>query len=313
MCYLEMEMTKKMDAPIHVFYEVDHFFQNHRSYVKSLSWDQLHPMGGDDEPTEDDLEADCHPLWKNDSKLLNPCGAVPNTLFNDVITLENGDVAMKEDGIAWRSDVKELYKMPPNFKRAPAPDGADDPCLGDGAAAASVACDPSLCAASGLPSPCFGYGCAGGAYDASTCAVGDQVLFTYGKHDTYTYLYETFPQVISPLVGPNAEHFAVWMKTAALPNFRKLYGRITSDLDKGTVLRFRIENNWDVRAFDGRKSLVVATGGFETEFVGFAYVVVGTGSLGFAILFALLQLLWPRKMGDVRDLAALLAPGAAAK
>ena len=30
------------------------------------------------------------------------------------------------------------------------------------------------------------------------------------------------------------EHFIVWMRTAGLPNFRKLYGKVTEDLKKGT-------------------------------------------------------------------------------
>jgi hypothetical protein len=29
------------------------------------------------------------------------------------------------------------------------------------------------------------------------------------------------------------EHFIVWMRTAGLPNFRKLYGKIEDDLPKG--------------------------------------------------------------------------------
>ena len=31
------------------------------------------------------------------------CGVVANTLFNDVITLNNPDITMQEDDIAWRS------------------------------------------------------------------------------------------------------------------------------------------------------------------------------------------------------------------
>jgi len=32
------------------------------------------------------------------------------------------------------------------------------------------------------------------------------------------------------------EHFMVWMRTAALPTFRKLWGRITTDLKAGTYI-----------------------------------------------------------------------------
>lgn len=42
MCELSVTLDEDMDGPIHVFYEISNFYQNHRSYVKSMSWDQLH-------------------------------------------------------------------------------------------------------------------------------------------------------------------------------------------------------------------------------------------------------------------------------
>ena len=38
------------------------------------------------------------------------------------------------------------------------------------------------------------------------------------------------------------EHFAVWMRPATMPNFRKLWGRIEQDLAAGTVLNVTIAN-----------------------------------------------------------------------
>ena len=48
------------------------------------------------------------------------------------------------------------------------------------------------------------------------------------------------------------EHFIVWMRTAGLPNFRKLYGKIETDLKPG-VYELDIMNNYDVSSFDGKK------------------------------------------------------------
>jgi len=303
--YCEVSMTIKegMNGPLHVFYEIEGFYQNHRSYLKSHSWDQLHQTRKD--PDETTLDTECKPLSKNGTKLLHPCGVVPNSLFNDVIALTNADVVLKEDSIAWRSDVKELYKMPVDFAWTPLPLGSsmEDACLVPNAHTARVACDPSLCSIESDwgDAPCFGYVCVGGYFDQFACDAGDLVLFKYGSHEKFQYLYETFPQVISPLVGINSEHFAVWMKTAALPKFRKLYGRITSSLKKDDILTFRIQNNFDVHAFSGKKTIVVATDrGFEFEFLGLAYLLVGSACLIFSVVFASLQLAKPRHMGNSR-------------
>ena len=310
-CEITVHIRQDMKGPLHVFYEIDGFYQNHRSYLGSLNWDQLHPKGPKKDPDEDTLKEDCKPLWKNGTKILHPCGVMPNTLFNDVISLTNEELILKEDDIAWRSDIKELYRMPEDFswRFLPGSSDANDACLVTGAYTSSIACDASLCADAGWDSEiCFGYVCTGGHFDNFACDSGELVLFTYGGHEKFQYLYETFPQVVSPLVGVNSEHFAVWMKIAALPTFRKLYGRINANLDKGSVLTFQIENNFDVNAFSGKKALIVATSnGFELDFLALSYIILGCASLGIAVVFASLQLLKPRHMGDIRYIPWLLS------
>lgn len=44
------------------------------------------------------------------------------------------------------------------------------------------------------------------------------------------------------------EHFIVWMRTAGLPNFRKLWGRIPDGLEVGKY-QIKIENNYKVDKF----------------------------------------------------------------
>jgi hypothetical protein len=39
------------------------------------------------------------------------------------------------------------------------------------------------------------------------------------------------------------EHFIVWMRTAGLPNFRKLWGRIDNGLQPGTYY-LEVKNNF---------------------------------------------------------------------
>lgn len=54
------------------------------------------------------------------------------------------------------------------------------------------------------------------------------------------YLYETYPEVVSPIEGVLNEHFIVWMRTAGLPRFRKLYGKIEEQIEPPQVLTFNI-------------------------------------------------------------------------
>ena len=91
------------------------------------------------------------------------------------------------------------------------------------------------------------------------------------------------------------------MKIAALPTFRKLYGRINSDLKKGDILAFDIDSRFDVDAFSGKKAIVVATAAsFENTFLLWAFVTVACVCLAVALFFGLVQALAPRVMGKVR-------------
>lgn len=83
------------------------------------------------------------------------------------------------------------------------------------------------------------------------------------------------------------EHFIVWMRTAGLPNFRKLWGRIEDGLKAGQYT-VTIDNNYDVSSFDGKKSFVLSTTnalGGKNYFLAICYIVVGALCIVFAIIF----------------------------
>ena len=129
--------------------------------------------------------------------------------------------------------------------------------------------------------------------------------YHYPSEDKYQFLYESYPEVINPIEGATSELFIVWMRTAGLPNFRKLYGKIHSDFKKGDKLNFRIKSNFEVNSFDGSKSLVISTlGNFggKNSFLGLSYIVVGGVSLVLAIGFSLKTILHPRELGDTHFL-----------
>ena len=109
-----------------------------------------------------------------------------------------------------------------------------------------------------------------------------------------------YPNQISPLEGVTNEHFIVWMRTAPLPKFRKLYGRIHQSFKKGDTLNFKINANFEVRSFNGEKALVITNAGLlgsKNPALGIAFIVIGCLSLLLAVVFLMKESYSPRKLG----------------
>jgi len=87
------------------------------------------------------------------------------------------------------------------------------------------------------------------------------------------------------------------MRTAALPTFRKLYGRIEQDLQANDVITVTLQNNYNTYSFSGKKMLVLSTTswiGGKNDFLGIAYLTVGGFCFFLAMLFTLIYLVKPR-------------------
>ena len=83
------------------------------------------------------------------------------------------------------------------------------------------------------------------------------------------------------------ERFMVWMRPAALPDFRKPWGRIEKDLDKGDYT-VTITNNYPVKSFDGKKYFILSTVnwlGGKNYFLAILYLVIGGVCILAGILF----------------------------
>lgn len=97
------------------------------------------------------------------------------------------------------------------------------------------------------------------------------------------------------------EDLIVWMRTAALPKFRKLYGVIEEDLQADEIIEVHLVNNYNTYSFGGKKKLVLTTKnwlGGKNDFLGIAYMATGGFCIFLSILFALIHVKNPRPHGD---------------
>ncbi len=226
---------------------------------------------------------ECQPLTKLGNLTLNPCGLIANTFFNDIFEFKPTDeqtqanLEMIEDGISWQSDGEYMFRQPHGFKYEECSDCDDCDCSGDDWSCEEKWTDPKT----------------------GTC-----YRYFYPNDDTTHYLYETYP-MISPIKGVTDEHFIVWMRIAAFPHFRKLYGYFDTDIKAGQTLEFQVTANWDVKSFKGGKSLVLSTtsafGGKNLQF-GNCFIGLGGFFIIFAIFFSIKHIFKPRKIADPKYL-----------
>ncbi|XP_043689987.1 putative ALA-interacting subunit 2 [Telopea speciosissima] len=132
----------------------------------------------------------------------------------------------------------------------------------------------------------------------------------FGKH-IYPFNFQNGTLIGGGKLDPSVplsdqEDLIVWMRTAALPSFRKLYGRIEEDLDGDELVVVKLLNNYNTYSFGGKKKLVLSTSGWlggKNDFLGIAYIVVGSSSIFVSLVFLLLHVKNPRPYGDTTYLS----------
>ncbi|KAI9482908.1 MAG: CDC50/LEM3 family [Benjaminiella poitrasii] len=113
-CAIRFTVPIQLKTPIFLYYRLTNFYQNHRKYVKSLSYNQLHG----DVITTAEAQSSCSPVAVDENnKIYYPCGLIANSMFNDTFSVyfvnppgstESKDMQFSETGIAWPADKKRL-------------------------------------------------------------------------------------------------------------------------------------------------------------------------------------------------------------
>ena len=88
------------------------------------------------------------------------------------------------------------------------------------------------------------------------------------------------------------EHFIVWSKTAAVPDFLKLLGKIEKGIDAGTYT-LRVNNVWDENFFKGEKRFTLMQTnklGGKNYFLAVCYIIVGSVCIVFSAVVTLSHL-----------------------
>lgn len=187
-CTINYTLPTEMESPVYLYYKLDNFYQNHRRYVKSRNDDQLRGI----EVTDFSKLKDCEPLITTDgsedvNKILVPCGLIANSVFNGMI-LKN----YKNNLYIYTCSFKEKWNLLLKFKLF---------------FIILIKIDSiSLADASGN---LINLTKKGIAWQSDI----DKKFKNYPENGVGVINFSNFED----------EDFIVWMRTAALPDFKKLY------------------------------------------------------------------------------------------
>jgi len=261
---------------VFIYYGLTNFYQNHRRYVKSR----------DDKQLYGDLTSknqDCSPFLTKSvegeaEKTYAPCGAIANSLFNDTIVLEYCEKKPCLDTDTWKT-VK---------------------VTGRGIAWES---DKQ-----------YKFKNPGGENTVAAIRKAWEDNNAIKPMDWQKEVWE-LDETDPDNNGLQNEDLIVWMRTAALPNFRKLYRKVmygqdgsfsqSEGLRADYSYRLKIGYNFEVSQFQGTKSVIISTTsilGGKNPFLGIAYIVVGCICFLMGIIFLFIHLKFGRTTQEMMNI-----------
>lgn len=262
-CELQFAVPKAMAGPVFLYYRLTNYYQNNRLYAKSYSSKQLQGLA----LTAAELASECDPL-------VGPTeGEHKGRVYYPCGLIANSYFTDRYDGLV---RVRDAGGKPL------------DPVVEYVASTEKITWPGNVA-----------------NYKQSAYTV-DQILpppdwkqrtdlkiNSDGLYDEVPKLYED-------------ERFMNWMEVAGLPTFRKLYGRYDEkELPAGTY-QLRVAGNYPVNSFQGTKSVVLSTAtwtGGKNSALGWGFIMVGGLLLVLGLIFLVMFIMSPRKIGDVSYLS----------
>ena len=283
-------IDKSLSPPIYMYYRIVGFHQNYRQYAKSRDDNQLggaiddisddcwpfeHPgqYAGDESKSlsitvEDDDGSSVVEQKTYDDMVYNPCGSIAWSMFNDTLSIYK-----IPDGTTVNRNATDLPKQASLMCNGSGFDeNGDSTSSNENCVKKGIALDPDVENRFKLPSKYTSTQWSRAGHNTSDPFLSEG----YYAHEPGHKL----PNVTD-------EDLMVWMRTAGLPDFRKLYRKIDATLIPGDYL-LAVDEFFDTTSFGAEKHLILATtSGFggRNFVLGIALIVLGCVAFVLAVAF----------------------------